>query len=240
MSEKSEKFNIDSELQWNKHEILRTKIDQNHDLVILSGEPTKDIKNATGSYRIVFKNKSGDETLDLGSLDGSPNTKFIDTGDEDQAGEYNGREVLFPISFLTDPRQILAVLHEMGHNHERDLRQARQDNKIKHKVDYEKHNYSGAVYGKIRQLESEREAWAWALKTARRIKKDFVINLFDSFSDTEELSGWLRHIELRSYEEDLQKIMDEGKENVLTKDKQVNAWKENQQKNFTESDMQDK
>ncbi|MEK7121872.1 MAG: hypothetical protein AAB857_04170 [Patescibacteria group bacterium] len=215
---------------------LRTHIDESYDLVIYKN-PGDELNEFPGKeVRIVIQNpKSGEYVLDFAD--------FAKPSDPDNHLSFETSEsflavppehlVLISPENLKNPREILILLHELGHI--RVFEKKKLINPLHPAWLSRVEKGSPAhVYAEL-TLQDERDAWAEAICLARKIKKDHAINLFSSFEDLDDFMGWFRLDGLRSYEELVEETRqaDDGLEQgtyttrkkAYTKDKQVEAAK---------------
>lgn len=216
---------------------LRTHIDESHDLVIYKNPGDEDEYDLLeeNKVKVVIQNpKSGEYILDFSDFarPSDPNLHLTFESDEYFWSLPEEHRVMFPPENLKDPRELFLLLHEIGHV--RDTEKQKLKNPL-----YVGPHFQGShdtppdvVYGSI--LQTERNAWAEAIRLARQIKKDYSINLFASFEDVDDFMGWYRVAGLRSYEEEeemcrradaLDGIPYTGRKKAYTKDKQVEAAK---------------
>lgn len=116
-------------------------------------------------------------------------------------------QVHIPTKEFSGPKDIFAVLHEIGHIAVR-------------QKEYKEHPHRAEIKKEARLINEflidpeassivlldEREAWTEAIKTARRYKKEYDLDLFALFPTKNDFMSWLRAIGLRSYEHALETI----------------------------------
>ena len=131
-------------------------------------------------------------------------------------GAYFQVDVLNKIIYLNpdqidaDPREIFALLHEMGH-----AAILNKNGKLYRLALGVARGSFGGVRGGKHMVADERGAWAEGIRIARQLR-DEGFNLFPIFHDKESLSRWLRASGLTSYENLLIHLINETKgENIL-------------------------
>ncbi len=149
--------------------------------------------------------------LDFGTLLNPPVSFIVDY---DHQYNYELRTVMVSSS-IKSPRELLIVLHEMGH-----IKVYDEDTDLKTQV--EQFPFGTPVPPGLPDpvLTMERRVWAQAIQWAREMKKTSGVDLFKLFQNNDELMGWLRMAGLRTYES---RGVVEGT-GTFTKDAQVEAF----------------
>jgi len=121
------------------------------------------------------------------------------------ASDPEAGHVLFNPETLLDPRNIFALLHEIGHVvmwRETRTKYPAKANEVLAIVS-EKRQYEDTD-ALQKPLPFERDAWAEAVRIARHLQTTHRVNLFRLFSGADDFMGWLRATGLRTYEHDLE------------------------------------
>ncbi len=213
-------------------EILRTTLGADYDLVVGAGSERE--------LKITVQNsKTGENILDFSKLAGlGGNSKiFIEEGKDFEA-KPRQYKLRVPVKQLSDPREVFSLLHEIGHMR---ISYATGKEQSFEEMLVMRGFKDPALADAARSiLQNERGAWAEAIKIARKMKKDYSVNLFKLFHGAGEFMGWLRLGQrlglleatgLRSYEALLEKKF--GKR-AFTKNKQVEIWREQRDKELLE------
>lgn len=205
------------------HELLHVEVDGAHVIIVMT-DPTSYMKDAV---KITLNEKNtGKEILNFSTL----RSKDPEGGDEFLPREIlNGEEFMvnsafnmpvLPVESLKNPREIFGLLHEIGHTESNTGRFKKESLKISYQSGSDK--FSEIDQSKV-ILQEERDAWSYAIRYARTIRKETGVNLFKLFKTFDEFMGWLRDTGLRSYEDRLKSL---GVDNTVTKEKQVELWRE--------------
>jgi hypothetical protein len=119
---------------------------------------------------------------------------------------------------LSDPKEIFALLHELGHITADDERDEDQRGEISRL-----HSAQDPSNQELQMLiQDERDAWARAITLARLIKREHGVDLFKLFQSPDEFMGWYRDTGLRTYEKELE----ERGIGSYTKEDKVRAWQQ--------------
>lgn len=103
---------------------------------------------------------------------------------------------------LSDPKEILSVLHELGHLAINDEREEKDYDRLREIRTAQEPTTEEL----LTLLQSEHDAWAVAIRLARIMKEDYDVNLFKLFKNPADLSEWLHSTSLRTYEEELEEL----------------------------------
>lgn len=201
-------------------EIIRTNVDENISLVIYDDV----IDRYSDELRIFLKNSKTDEIL----LDFSALNLFLnkDKTSSDviivEADEFvckiSPPTVGVPAKAFHDPKEIFGLLHELGHV---EMNRRKHQECAKKTTETISSSKNPDADESALRIKEERDAWAQAIKYARKIKKEYGVNLFKPFGSIDEFMGWLRVTGLRSYEDLAEKW---SGEQFVTKEKQVDLW----------------
>ena len=200
-------------------EILRTKIDDTVDLIIQDGGFEEN-----GQQLNIFLENNGQTLLNfskfLSNVDNYniPDIKIFETSHLGFVSNTKERFVGVPRYALEDPKEIFSILHEIGHvvsNH--------STARNKEAVENQYHKNEWGLRYRKEALKNEREAWAYAIKAARKLKKQLNIDLFKLFKSTDEFMGWMRVDGLRTYENEIE----QSGEKAYTKNGLVKQYREN-------------
>lgn len=209
-------------------EKIRTPIDERFSFVVRTrpapgpryrGQKTApDIVEAT-----IEDSESGNVAVDLGTLlrevskIGRSASFVLDK-------EFTARSPLRLVEIsereLLDPKEIFALLHELGHITADDKRDEDQRGEVSRL-----HSAQDPSNQELLMLiQDERDAWAQAITLARLIKKERGVDLFKLFQGPDEFMGWYRDTGLRTYEKELE----ERGIGAYTKEDKVRAWQKSQ------------
>ncbi len=143
--------------------------------------------------------------------------------------------VFFSPEALRDPRNIFSIFHEMGHLTDWQklyIKNSSEAHRLLHVAEkkYEHFEHIAEL------LPFERNAWAEAIRIAKKIHQEHGVNFFEFFHSAEDFMGWLRAISLRGYEHALEK----HDIRAYTKCWTVHAWALQEQKNpmLTKDDIE--
>lgn len=195
-------------------EKVRTKIDDNTDLVVYNAYPKQPYDEE--SLKIILEQSQSHEIL----LDFSDKGTKIVPVIFGFVAMSDGSKIGVPAKALLDPKEIFGLLHELGHI---DTRRKKGDELFKKYLEAKSTSMNPDVDNLIIQITEERDAWASAMWQARKIKKELGVNLFGLFKNSDEFMGWLRVTGLRTYEHELEQL---SGEKAYTKDKQVQKYLE--------------
>ncbi len=129
-----------------------------------------------------FKFATPQYWLNLNESDKSAPPRFKEDPEgyrKEVQGEWQCGENFISVGEVSSLQDILTLLHEVGHYYE-DFSTLGNDKKEGDKKEAAKLS-----------SKSERAAWAYALNFARKISKDLNIDLFEGFSDREDLKKYI-------------------------------------------------
>lgn len=213
-------------------ERVRTPIDERFDLVVttkpfpnvLHEDPNEAVSGlATKTREVVIRDSQNDKVVvSLGALVkrpvNGPEVPFVVGESFAVGGTTVNPRVQFPEEALSNPIEIFAMLHELGHIKRNDEMDSNLTlSLITARVKMKRVGAKSTAKEIQAVIQEERNAWAEAIKLARRLKREYDVDLFQLFNDTDEFMGWLRATGLRSYERFL------GTE-AYTKDTKVKKW----------------
>lgn len=191
----------------------RVSIDADHDLVLEA--------DGYGLAKIRIENK-GDkhQVIDFEQLYKPKYAEKIKFHlQEEWVANAYFNNVTMPADAFKDPRDAFILLHEIGHIVQAD--EHGESYSAKSYAETSRAHWEGesANLAPI-TLEVERDAWAAAIRLARKIKQEYKVDLFALFKDPEEFMGYIRDGKLRTYEAD---VWIEG-EQAFSKGKFVEKW----------------
>ena len=205
------KERINIKLEEGMTEKMRTKINNDYNLVIFS---------TTGYIEhlqiLIQDREKNSNVFDLAELKEDQDLIFA-SGDAFFFRQ-SSKLLAVAVDQLRDPRKIFLLLHELGHS----INSQRKDRLPEiGDLDYLNQEDKPEVARAI--LEEERTAWANAIKLARRIRQNCNVDLFKLFTDLNEFDGWLKVESLHTYEDYLGSFLGHGQRD--SKSKQTEAWK---------------
>src|SRR3989344_9024062 len=167
--------------------------------------------------KIVIKNLNDpSKNLDLANLIGCPDGRTTHFYlDSKFSADSEANVVTIDANELRDPRYVFAVLHELGHiiDFRNKTRSGKDTLGGLHLKEYADSKYLKKL------LQGERAASVEAIKLARKLKKDRVVDFFKLFKTANEFVVWVRENSLRRYEFLLEEkgVRAYSKENVIKK-----------------------
>lgn len=215
-------------------EKIRTPIDARFSFVVTTKSFPDSLRQvetvsqpAEENYEVVIEDSQNREiVINLSDLIERPDNKqrvSFTTGEIfDTTGTNTKPLVRFPEKKLSDPKEIFGILHELGHISRDDNRDDNFSYLLLMARIKMKERKKPTVEEIQLVLREERDAWAETIRLARRLKKEYGVDLFKLFKSTDEFMGWLRATGLRSYETQLESLGIKA----YTKDAKVKAWEE--------------
>jgi len=196
--------------------------EHNFQLVFISNNDNQTQHNLNDkSGKIIIADKNNAPIVDLKVFSDSKHPEYFTfelfKGKEfDSAGEHGNLVRISEERLKDDARNIFLILHELGHCHVSNMHpekhsaafDARQltlnpifipDDLKSMGIDSEKKK---ELFSNV--VENERDAWAQAIKIARKIKSEYGLDLFELFRDSGDFMGWVRNAGLYSYEKQLE------------------------------------
>lgn len=162
------------------------------------------------SLELQLRKRPGGRVIDRIPLSARSIGYVFKPGEHFQVDQLNKIIYLNPDRIDNDPREIFALLHEMGH--------AALINKNSAlyglAVGFGRGKWGGVRGAKL-MVADERGAWAEGIRIARQLR-DEGYDLFQLFPNKENLSRWLRDTGLTSYENEFIRLINETKgEHIL-------------------------
>lgn len=199
------KRSIENHIENKEAEDISLWLDSDHrfKFVALIMESDRQIPQVPASF--VIEDGNGQKILDLkdfvleaGEL--KENFDFLLVGGVN--GKYtegNSKKVIMGRDLFQDAKNFFLLLHEMGHAIIlRELKD--QDVENAYAKFYERNStYDEKAEALTIMVSHERDAWAKAIRLARRLNDEYKINLFENFSSFQEFKSWVRRT-LDSYE----------------------------------------
>jgi hypothetical protein len=150
--------------------------------------------------------KNGKEIFDLTST-APPDTKILLSDSGEWEASIVNQEI--KIGYFKGVDYILSFLHEAGHLHNIADSEIAGDAKIKHAREVFRDKDNGYPNSRLLALKNEREAvmvsersaWAFALKQARRIEKELNIKILSKIGDIKDIREYSRKY-LKTYKKD--------------------------------------
>ncbi len=179
---------------------------------------TEDLNEFYESGRLVIYDNQGEQIVDVADLFDLPKKDSFSVhllkGRNGDNAHGSAGYINIPVHMLKDkPREIFTVLHELGHSklHQENTELALDDNYdrligVKYARNPSSIDNETIKAARERMVSSERDAWAQAIKAARRLKTEYNVDLFNLFENTDDFLGWIRSSGLYSYEKALHKV----------------------------------
>lgn len=214
------KIESKAEIKENGKNIEKSEIDKNYDLVF---EYQPEINRVLAEVDCLLKDKNGRVILDFKEFL-PPDCQFIRFLPPEPViwgaiRDERGREMI-SVGYLNDAKQIVSLLHEIGHSHQKELRLKRNQimeeiKAIEQEIDKSIDDFNvlsdkqnkELIKMKIKELEIkqkelnkeklqlkakiERGAWAYALKKIRQVREDKKIDLLKPFKNFDELKKYI-------------------------------------------------
>lgn len=145
-----------------------------------NGKTILDFKDLSAEpVRFLSASKAIEETKDA-TLPNAPRSDWYLALDDE------GKSNFISIGDMRESKDVLSLLHELGHTYQQYLF------RMKREVESDVIRVGKMTEGQKMDVSvissvEERDAWAWALKTARRIRDELGIDLLEVFKNQEDL-----------------------------------------------------
>lgn len=149
-------------------------------------EPSKSYQDKRIGWSVTIKNKRNQVIYNFNKI--LPEGWIFSTWQDEDAenwvvADHEEREICLDLNRIKDKKGVLEIFHEIGHA---TIPFTKHLNGIVNSSSTERF-----IARRKRQANRERGAWVWALKKARQLKDDGVIDLFSEFQTHEEFIEWL-------------------------------------------------